>query len=121
VTKVAAFSYGDEAAAVLLTELFWKLLMPTRTSVLTQSPHLSISEAIQAYHMACDLTDVQRAYACLQTFTARVKQPDEDDVGTCDGLTSIMRLINVSLKLREEAAAAALQAMLEAVERECAQ
>jgi hypothetical protein len=92
--------------------------MANRNSEFPQSQYLSIPEAIEACKKACDLTDVQRAYAFIQTLLAREKRPDEDDVLRYDGMTSLMRLIADSMRIREEAAVDALETMLEVVERE---
>jgi hypothetical protein len=91
--------------------------MAERTCVLTQSRHLSISEAKHACHAACDLTDVHIALGCLQTLLSREKNPGEDDADVCDGVAAIIRLINESLLRREDAASHALQAMFEVVDR----
>jgi hypothetical protein len=92
--------------------------MSNRSCVLTQSRHLSVSEARQACYEAFDLTHVLQAHACLQTLLSRARRPDEDDADVCDGLASLVRLVTESLNRREDDAMTAIATLFQVIERE---
>jgi hypothetical protein len=92
--------------------------MPNQTCVLTQPRFRSVSDATHACYAACDLTDLYRAFGCLETLLARERRADEDAAALCDGVGAAIRLLNESLIRRDQAAFDALEAMSEFVERE---
>jgi hypothetical protein len=92
--------------------------MTDAISALTHSRFLSLTDAMQGCCAANDMSDLQRAHACINTLLARPRPTHEDALDTCDGLAAIQQLFNDAMSRREELIADALRTLCDVVERE---